>query len=236
MKIEGVIHVEGADLLVDVEVADTASHIYVTNVHPSTLVIPPERLELRYLALSMSALAALEAKQIRTLADLVDQQGTLRPVKLSTAVKAEVEQVLGALRKAALVFDWNMDATKVQPAPDPLLISSPEASKQDVKAEESNGALTVSGQVKKLKLEEMLDEKRTGTRKRFFSVQQLESLQSQGVATVEDLLVFGEEKFLMTRGFDLTKIAKLKEWLKSHGEVIAQAGIAMNLFLARELF
>lgn len=221
MKIEGVIYVEGVDLHVDVEVADSASHVYVTNVHPSTLVIPPERLELRYLALSKTALAALEAKQIKTLADLVDQQGTLRPLKLSTTVKAEVEQVLGALRKAALVFDWNKDATKDQTVIDPSLVSSPEASKQAVKVEKLNGAHSDNGQVKKLKLEEMLAEKRPGSRKRLFSLKQLVSLQSQGITTVEDLLAFGEEKLLMTRGFDLTKIAELNQWLKSHGEVVA---------------
>lgn len=221
MKIEGVIHVEGMDLHVDIEVADSTSHIYVTNVHPSTLVIPPERLELHYLALSKTALAALEAKQIKTLADLVDQQGTLRPVKLSTTVQAEVERVLGALRKAALVFDWNKDATKDQTVIDPSLISSPEASKQDVKVGKLNGAHPDNGQVKKLKLEEMLAGKRPGTRKRLLSVQQLESLQSQGITTVEDLLAFGEEKLLMTRGFDLTKIAELNQWLKSHGEAVA---------------
>lgn len=218
MKIEGVIYMEGVDLHVDVEVADSASHVYVTNVHPSTLVIPPERLELRYLALSKTALAALEAKEIKTLADLVDKQGTLRPVKLSTTVKAEVAQVLGALRKSALVFDWNNDATKDQTALDPLLLSSPEASKHDVKVEKLNGAHLDNGHVKKLKLEEMLAEKRPGTRKRLFSLKQLASLQSQGITTVEDLQAFGDEKLLMTRGFDLTKIAELNQWLKSHGE------------------
>ncbi|MEX1997301.1 MAG: hypothetical protein WEA04_01310 [Candidatus Andersenbacteria bacterium] len=220
MKIEGVIRVEGVDLHVDAEVADAASHIYVTNVHPSTLVIPPERLELRYLALSKAALTALEAKSIKTLADLVDQQGSLRPMKLSTTVKAEVEGVLGALRKAALVFDWNEQATKDQMVVDPSLIQSPGTSKRDVKVEEANG-VHVNGQVKKLKLEEILAGKRPGTRKRLLSVQQLESLQDQGVATIGDLLAFGEEKLLMTRGFDLTKIAELKEWLQSHGAAIA---------------
>jgi hypothetical protein len=210
MKIEGVIRVEGVDLHVDVEVADTTSHIYVTNVHPSTLVIPPERLELRWLALSESTLAELAKTHRTTLADLVDRQGNLRSMQLSTEVEAEVVQVLGALRKAALVFDWNEDATKDLTVVDSSLIGSSDLTSPDSPAHpvSSNGS---TEDLMQISIDEMCAGGRG--RKKVLKSHHVEALRARGVTTLAALQAFGEENLLMTPGFDLPKIAAVRAWV-----------------------
>ncbi len=206
MKIEGVITVEGVDLHVDVEASDEARHLYITNVAPNTLILPPERLRLEWLALSPKTLTALIEQQRENLADIVDQQGNLTVKDLPPKAQKEVEQALAHLKQAALVFDWKLHTAAVRNIPiegdlPRTLPGSP-----------AMGAARSPQQYSKAELL-----KRHVNEIEVLCDPQRRSLATRAVNTIGDLLTLGEDELVMIPGFDVDKIEQIKTWLAAKG-------------------
>lgn len=206
MKIEGVIRVEGVELHVDVEAPDGATHVYVTNVAPNTLVIPPERLPLRSLALADGTADALAAQGAHTLADLVDQRGEVRVQHLPPEVRLEVDRVLEELRAAALVFNWKLKPVAVRDIPiSGVLPESIEG------APAMGRARSPTHDAPEVFLDHHVGEVEV------LSQRHREELLRKGITTLRDLVALGEEGLLMVKHFDVRKIEQVKVWLAAKG-------------------
>lgn len=109
MKIQGVLNVEGVELHVNIEAPDGQRELYVTNIHPSCLVIPRERWRVEYLGLPSEVVRGLKEQGISSLEDLLNEEWNLDlkkvQKKLTASAIAQIEQSLHNFLEIALVFD-----------------------------------------------------------------------------------------------------------------------------------
>lgn len=206
MKIEGVIRVEGVELHVDVEAPDGATHVYVTNVAPNTLVIPPERLPLRSLALTDGTADALAARGAHTLADLLDRRGDLKVTDLPPERQEDVQRVIAELKTASLVFDWKLKPVAARAIPISGVIPETIAG-----APAMGRARSPAHDAPEVVLDHHIGEIEV------LSPRHRDELLRKGITTLRDLAALGEDGLLMVKHFDVRKIEQVKTWLAAKG-------------------
>lgn len=214
MQIDGVIQVNGVELHVDIDVSDETKHIYVTNVAPNTLCLPPERLQLAWLNFTDDTLAWLSQHDVGTLADLVDRQGDLKIGNMAPEVFKEVDTLLRHLRSAGLVFDWKLHTVASH-----IRISG-EVPRTLAETPAMGWARTVpSAEVDALlqgplEAVEVLNDRHR------------RSLYTREVTTIGELAALGDDGLLMIPEFDFQKVEQVKRWLSAKGIAFGQTPAA----------
>lgn len=205
MRIQGMLTVEGIRLHVDIESFDNERELFVTNVHPSCLVIPRERWRVEFLGLPQHVLAELRENGILTLDRLVDEEWNLDRRKIKVSLSEETWQALSysleTLREIALVFDMPKDPSE------PRLLEAVFSPKRKEEREEAERVSRVSEDedIRVLTLSSATER----TLRKY-----------HGVNAIRDLLGLRYEQLIMTRGIDEVEIQKIKAALERLGVAV----------------
>lgn len=199
MRVRGTLTVEGIKLHVDVEAPDHQKELFVTNVHPSCLVIPRERWKIEYLGFTDRTVAELRAKGIATLDNMLDSEWSLDPREmsgLSDAAREEVERTLEEFREIALIFDMprqGKEAKRERVASVAPPINMKELATRNDVLDESVSVLGLPQEVMEI------------LKKR------------HGVECVRDLVALDRDQLIMTPKMDEKNIRRIEEQLAKRG-------------------
>lgn len=198
MKIEGVVTVEGVELHVNIEAPDDERELWVTNIHPSCLVIPRERWRVEYLGLPLEVLKECKNQGIASLDDLLSEQWKvdLKKVqkKLSVSAIAHIEQATHNFLEIALVFDMPRQYPEVN-----VQDVIHQNGKQD-NSQKNTGTLDASIEV--LELPVMLRK----TLERHLKVK-----------TIRELVALDRDQLIMTPDVDEKSIRRIEAALNARG-------------------
>lgn len=106
MQIQGTLTVEGVQLHVHIDAPDEARELYVTNIPPTALLIPRERVRIEWLGLPPDVIQRLREKGIHALGHLVDGAWRLLASHLDEEERIAVTEALARFLEAALVFEF----------------------------------------------------------------------------------------------------------------------------------
>lgn len=198
MRIKGMFEVEGINLHIDIVAPDDEKNLYITNITPECLLIPPERWPIKYLCLSQETERELSEKNINNLRDLL-RDGWYNKVTENT--KQETKSAIITLREKALIFE------RTPPRPQDLvgftipeepLVSSDNELKEKKEAPSPETPLIKLG----------VDIKMTNILAQYY-----------GVNNLKDLDNLSEGRLVMTRDVTAEDIKKLKLNLREGGHI-----------------
>ena len=204
MRVTGSIDVDGVKLVVDVDVPDGMTQVFVTNISSDCLVIPKSRWPITLLELGSMSVQVLQQAGLVSLGDITDDQWNVRlPEPLQPLVE-EVTKAVQRLRAVALTFDAEEPAV---PADD----------REGFPIAVSDSVVAMTEEISLLPppendpLDQLIQSVTYELPKRLVRI-----LHDKGVKTVRDLVALGRRKVVFTKGMTAADVDLLDVKLKSN--------------------
>lgn len=203
MRVTGSIDVDGVKLVVDVDVPDGMTQVFVTNISPDCLVIPKSRWPITLLELGSMSVQVLQQAGLMTLENITDEQWNVRlPESLQPLVE-EVTKAVQRLRAVALTFEMEQSAAFTDEREGfPITLSD------SVAAAARETSLLPPPENDPLDL--LIESARFELPKRLVRI-----LHDKGVRTVRDLIALGRRKVVFTKDVTAADVDLLDVKLKS---------------------
>lgn len=204
MRVTGSIDVDGVKLVVDVDVPDGMTQVFVTNISPDCLVIPKSRWPITLLELGSMSVQVLQQAGLMTLENITDEQWNVRlPESLQPLVE-EVTKAVQRLRAVALTFE-----AEESTAPTDYREGFPIAIGDSVVA--AAGETSLLPPPENDPMDRLIESMTYELPKRLVRI-----FHDKGIKTVRDLIALGRRKVVFTKGVTAADIDLLDVKLKSN--------------------
>lgn len=201
MRISGVVVIEGVQLVVNVDAPDDEREIYVTNLHPSFVVVPRERWPVEYLNLSAEVVADLKGAGIHTLWDFTNGAWEVRlPSTVGQHFDA-VTNAIGQVRQLAITFEIPTESSREMQKREAVPIGQVVTQQEAVVHRPVSG--TLGSSLISIGVPDAV-------------VSKLRRARGE-VETIRDLLTLGRRKLVMTTGISAQEVTEVEERIRGAG-------------------